>query len=339
MKNPITIFLTAILDIAIVACFFSCSAHGQPALGAAVQQLDRQEQCSSLDIGGDACRIVPALDEEQLAHQIEVEDEEDPMLAKMPGLDFKAYRRADISSMYRDEPGVRVERTPSFHGQAGKFVNMSPERLDLYYDANEGPPGNFLSTAGPFESTGTATFPDHVFYFIQPRTEEVVCSFRTQKGVSIYYCDPFVANDPSDPSAGVHKGPTLSKLDLDAEQQKLYDSAQFNREFAPMYKNFTGGSEWLGNFPTEPPRHHMWRADYFGQEHHIQTRETHFVELPPEELLHRIATKDMRRNTTDSVSLMDYRAPGVMNITIKAVSVAPRIFQIDGFLSDVEVQQ
>ena len=57
----------------------------------------------------------------------------DPMLAKMPDYDFWAYRRADISSFYQEPPGTRVEQTPSFNGQAGKFVNMSPEKLDLYW--------------------------------------------------------------------------------------------------------------------------------------------------------------------------------------------------------------
>jgi hypothetical protein len=339
IKNPVAVVFTT----AVTVLWFAChSAHGQPALGAAVQQLDRQEQCSSdVDING-ACRASEYFfPEDQLTLQPEDDNEEDPMLAKMPGLDFKAYRRADISSMYREDPGVRAEKTPRFQGQAGKFVNMSPERLDLHWDNSDGPPGSFLSTTGPFESTGTGTFPDHVFYFIRPtRTDEVVCSFRVEHGRSVYYCDPFVDNDHSDPSAGVHRGPTLSKEDkLNATQQELYKKAQFNREFAPMYNNFTGGSEWLGNFPTEPPKHHMWRADYFGQEHQIQTRETHFVELPPEELLHGMNAREMRRNASDEAALMQYREPGLMNITIKAVSVAPRIFQIDGFLSDVEVDQ
>ena len=61
-------------------------------------------------------------------------DEEDPMLQPMPGMpDFKAYIRQDISTFYREEPGSRTEQEPSFRGQAGKFVNMSPERLSLYW--------------------------------------------------------------------------------------------------------------------------------------------------------------------------------------------------------------
>jgi hypothetical protein len=63
----------------------------------------------------------------------EVEDQEDPMLQQMPDVDFKAYVRQDISSFYGEEPGSRTEKKPSFKGQAGKFVNMSPERLSLYW--------------------------------------------------------------------------------------------------------------------------------------------------------------------------------------------------------------
>lgn len=343
IKSSTTVVLSTIFSVVLIAWFTGKSAQGQPALGATVQiNLDRQQQCTYFDDSGNDCQpFNPVFQEETLELiQPKVEAvEDDPMLEKMPGLDFKAYRRADISSMYQEAPGSRVEQKPKFNGQAGKFVNMSPERLDLYWDGGEGPPGTFISHAGSFASTGTATFPGHVFYFIRPSTLEVVCSFRMEQGTSVYYCDPFVQNDPSDPSAGVHSGPILSFLNLNDQQSKLYDAAQFNREFASLYKNFTGGSEWLGNYPTKAPRHHMWRADYFGQEHQIQTRETHFTELPPQELMHQVTHSEMRRNTTQGPALTEYRVPGVMNITIKTVSVAPRIFQIDGFLSDVEVDQ
>lgn len=338
--NPIAVVLAVFVNVGLFTWLASHPVHGQPAFGASVQQLDRQQECTILDIGDVACRdsdFYPT--KEKDIFQVDEDDEEDPMLAKMPGLDFKAYRRADISRMYQEAQGSRVEKKPAFNGQAGKFVNMSPERLDLYWENADGPMGHYISHTGPFESTGTSTFPDHVFHFIRPKTDEVVCTFRMQKGTSVYYCDPFVPNDLSDPSAGKYKGSVLSKDILDSTQLELYKAAQFNREFAPLYKNFTGGSEWLGNYPTQPPKHHMWRADYFGQEHKIQTLETQFLELPPHDVLHRLTSRELRRNATDSPSLMKYRAPGVMNITIRAVSVEPRIFQIDGFLSDVEVDQ
>lgn len=162
-----------------------------------------------------------------------------------------------------------------------------------------------------------------------------------KKGTSVYYCDPFVPHDSSDPSAGEVRGPVLDREAIldDDEQEALYQAAQLNRDFAKAYKNFTGGSEWLANYPSQPPRHYMWRADYFGQQHVVPTRETHFVALPAEhDLPHHLSLEQMRRHGSN-ISLAEYRAPGVLNVTLTAVSVAPRIFQIDGFLSDVEVEQ
>jgi hypothetical protein len=52
-----------------------------------------------------------------------------------------------------------------------------------------------------------------------------------------------------------------------------------------------------------------------------------------------MSRQGLRRNESDAPALMEYRNPGTMNITITAVSLAPRIFQIDGFLSDIEVDQ
>ena len=64
-------------------------------------------------------------------------DDKDPMLEAMP-IDkppyfVDVYKRADISSFYGEEPGSRVETKPAFKGQAGKFINMSPHRVTLYW--------------------------------------------------------------------------------------------------------------------------------------------------------------------------------------------------------------
>ena len=45
----------------------------------------------------------------------------------------------------------------------------------------------------------------------------------------------------------------------------------------------------------------------------------------------------MKRNASSPLPFAEYREPGISNITITAVSVAPRIFQIDNFLSEIEV--
>jgi hypothetical protein len=323
------------------------SVDAQSANNGGLEGIQGRSQCTRIDAGqGVLCTENSTKDYSQFMDETETdelleeeEEDEDPMLAKIPGLDFKAYRRADISSFYQEPPGSRTEKKPSFTGQAGKFVNMSPERLDLHWDAGQGPPGNHMSKTGPFESTGTATFPGHVFYFVKPKTDEVACSFAMVQGTSVYYCNPFVDND-NDPSSGVYSGERLSlKTTLSEEMRKLYDAAIYNREFAGLYRNFTGGSEWLANYPSKPPQHHIWRADYFGQEHQVESQETQFVKLPPQDELQVLSRQDMRRHKSAPISLSKYREPGTMNITIKAVSCAPRIFQIDNFLSEVEVDQ
>ena len=126
---------------------------------------------------------------------------------------------------------------------------------------------------------------------------------------------------------------------MNKKDRELYDAANFNRDFAHLYRNFTGGSEWLANFPPKKPEHHMWRADYLGQQHTIQTVETKFIELPPENELIKLSVQEMKRNASASLPFAKYREPGMSNITITVISVAPRIFQIDNFLSGVEVDQ
>lgn len=349
MKNLHIALVAAIINGSILLWFSTNPANVRngetPTLGEASQAFDRQ-QC--LDINSrdsEECNLekfpttLPPGRHPNVLHSATDDNGEDPMLEEMPTADFKAYRRRDISSMYQELPGTRIERNPKFQGIAAKFVNMSPQRLDLMWDNGNGPPGNLLAHTGPFESGGTSTFPNHMFYFIKPKTKEVVCSMRVRKGTSVYYCDPFVEHDKKDPSAGVLWGPPRSLDILNDKERVLYNAALYNREFGSLYEDFTG-SPWYGQFPQEPPRHHMHRADYFGQEHVVSTIETHFTSLPPEEELYRkLSVQEMMRNNTSTIPFQQYRKEGKMDITIKAVSVAPRIFQIDGFLSDVEVDQ
>lgn len=263
----------------------------------------------------------------------------DPMLEKMPHDDFLAYKRQDISSMYQEPPGSRVEMTPEYNGIGAKFVNMSPERLDLTWDIGEGPPGMMISHPGPFESGDSSTFPNLMFYFIRPTTQQIVCSIKTKPGTSIYYCDPFHKTNKTDPSSGIIWGPVRSMDEMNEEERALYDAALYNREFGKRYEEFTG-SPWYGNMPQEPPRHFMHRADYFGQTHTIPTVETRFTSLPPEDqLYHKLSVQEMKRNYTSKIPFAEYREKGIFNITILAGSVAPRIFIIDDFLSHVEADQ
>lgn len=58
---------------------------------------------------------------------------DDPNLKVMPNHGFKAYVRPDISTFYKEKPGRRKPTAHAFNGLAGKFINMTPERLNLYW--------------------------------------------------------------------------------------------------------------------------------------------------------------------------------------------------------------
>ena len=150
---------------------------------------------------------------------------------------------------------------------------------------------------------------------------------------NIYYYDPYtVEGDP------VKTEENLKEL-THIEREK-YDTWRKTLLFNEFYRNATGRT-YLSNYLRSPPMHHMWRADYFGQEHWVTTKETHFVEMPPAEALGGITQRGADRvlKDEDPRLLAQYRDPSVqiMNMTLKAISCAPRAFEISNFLSQVEV--
>ena len=46
---------------------------------------------------------------------------------------FLAYVPPDVATFYQEEPGSRRAVKPSFTGQFGKFVNMSPNPIRIYW--------------------------------------------------------------------------------------------------------------------------------------------------------------------------------------------------------------
>ena len=301
-----------------------------------------------VEVTGEACGtdlnqfLDDSIPAQNLVLDDKVEDEEDPQLLLMQEYNFKAYVRADISSFYNEKPGSRMEHKPEYAGQAGKFINMSPDAVSLYWDGPNGPVLN-EEYVRPWASAGTACHPSHKFIFTKPnKPDQVLCRMTVVPGVSSYYCDPYAdenSHKETDPRARGEQlvGGGRSLNSLWAKDKAQYDAHTLNLKFAAAYKNFTGGSEWLSMYPKNPPRHKMWRADYFGQEHTVATKETQFVALPPADQLQPLRKGEMRRTVDALLPYAEYRAPGEMNITIKALSCAPRIFEMKKFLSDAEV--
>ncbi len=81
--------------------------------------------------------------------------------------------------------------SPHFNGQAGKFVNLTPDRLNLYWDSGRGR-GHFTGPVNGFEATGTATFPSHNFFFGKTdNPNDALCRFKVKPKISTYYCNPY----------------------------------------------------------------------------------------------------------------------------------------------------
>lgn len=180
---------------------------------------------------------------------------------------------------------------------------------------------------------GSGTFPSHRFLFTQvddPNT--VLATFVVQDyPENVYWYDPFYVE-------GDVETTERNLAVLNPAERELYEVWRKTLSFHEQYRNFTGRS-YLANYLRPPPQHFMWRGDYLGQQHFVETMETHFLTEPPPNLLHPIAARGkMRRLSPDSPRILqDYRAPGRLNLTLTVLSVAPRVFQIDNFLSPVEV--
>jgi hypothetical protein len=240
---------------------------------------------------------------------------------------FQAYITPDVSTFYNESIGSKHAVKPSFTGQFGKFINLSPNSVRVHWDSGRrGDAPVYIADIAPFGSAGTATFPTHKF-IVTPANDikKILIQWTIEPGNSLYYYDPFDNN------------PEKAKKALTADQYHLYYIQIQNRAFAHQYRQFTG-TDWLALYKHKhPPRYHMWRADSFGQTHTVTTEEIHFTELPPEEELKRgTSAYGPRPDEIARMRRFRHQDPS-MELHLRAISCAPRVFEIRNFLSDVEV--
>jgi len=163
MKDRYFLFMPFVItacNLLVAVMLQAHHSHSQPILGEIPVTATAQQQSSSNTL--DSYLIDPSTGEVTHHHadkQIDLlplteeeEDEEDPMLQTMPGTDFKAYKRADIATFYGMKTGTIQEQTPRFTGQAGKFINMSPNPVSLWWDGPNGPV--FNSDIAPWGAGG-----------------------------------------------------------------------------------------------------------------------------------------------------------------------------------------
>ena len=80
----------------------------------------------------------------------------------------------------------------------------------------------------------------------------------------------------------------------------------------------------------------MWPAEYFGQQHWVTLAEMNFAQLPPKEEL----TETIPHPAVHTPVLTEYRNASkhnYLNMTLRVISVVPRVFEITNFLSPAEV--
>jgi prolyl 4-hydroxylase len=266
------------------------------------------------------------------------ENELDPALQEITfeGESFLAYVQPHVTSFYKGvkPPPASKPVAPLHEGFAAKFFNLSNQKMFLYWESYKGSKTpNLIRPFPPFHGGGTASFPGHLFFFSHEHSPKkpvhnfVVGTYPE----SLYVYDPYRV--PGDPET------TEKNLSgLTPQEREKYDNLRRSVDFNQVYFNATGRS-YLVNYPRPRPSHYMWRADYFDQEHWVTTRETHFTEKPPADRLAPITTVGKMRALTEDEPriLSEYREKGILNMTLKVLSCAPRVFEIQNFLSQVEV--
>ncbi|KAL3799385.1 hypothetical protein ACHAW5_010387 [Stephanodiscus triporus] len=220
--------------------------------------------------------------------------------------EYRAYVTPDVSTFYGEDAGSRHRTTPKHRGWAAKFVNVSARRVRVYWDPKNGRPGNPMSLMGPFESSGTASFPGHRFYVTDEdggADGEVLASFEIDPPTSVYYYDGITVE-------GDAEATERNVARLSPEHQGYYRAIVDSRRFNEYYREFAGREE------------------------------THFLEVPREEDLGKIDVVGSARKLKDGDArlLPEYRDRGqYLNMTLRVLSCSPRVFEVVDFLSRAEV--
>lgn len=192
-----------------------------------------------------------------------------------------------------------------------------------------------MAQVKPFGITGADMIPGHRLVFTKPdKPDAVLKRFEVRPyPENLYYYDPFEANT------------TTKNLSVLNEEERIkYDKWRKTLRFNQHYRRKTGRS-YLANYLRSPPIHFMWPAKYFGQEHWVTTKETHFTKPIPDDRVQATpdAWCDDRENVPASQQsrlLPEYRdsSSETMNMTLKVLSCEPRVFEVENFLSPIEIE-
>lgn len=213
---------------------------------------------------------------------------------------FDAYVQPNITTFSRGAQDT--PRQPNHHGHAVKFFNMSPETILLYWDDGKGREIR-MGRVQPFAVSGTASFPGHQFFlapvdYVEGSQKDILRRFYIdadgggkEKMVNLYFYDPFYVE-------GSEEATDMNLMSLSFADLERYNIIKRTQKFDEHYRKFTGRS-YLSMYPRDKPKHFMWPADYYGQEHWFTTKETYFERVPPAEEIKRIAKRGSQRVLKD----------------------------------------
>mmetsp|Transcript_15870 Transcript_15870/g.34334 ORF Transcript_15870/g.34334 Transcript_15870/m.34334 type:complete len:638 (+) Transcript_15870:325-2238(+) len=254
----------------------------------------------------------------------------------------KVYDRPHVSTFYRSkyaspknslailqqvEPNYQIPPASlTFTGYAAKFINLSLNAVNLYWDGGRIPSGPragemhkvLVGTIPSMESIGTSSFPGHTFYVTPTYDKDHIL-----QRWSITEDEPVLYHDPlADMSAEAQR----EEMERLTSEGKWTEKQRFGREAWMVDRSFgrdylvKTGSVWLANFPqpylhfngdnasvdeegsslplvddeVEAVQHghrmHMWQADYIGQTHRVDTPSLYYNTLP--ERLERLTKND-----------------------------------------------
>jgi prolyl 4-hydroxylase len=293
----------------------------------------------------------------------------------------KAYDQPHVSTFYRKKDDAASNALSTSHesndnmlpasltftGFATKFINLSIQPLNLYWDGghiSSGPKAGQIHTAlvgtiPSMESIGTASFPGHSF-FVTPSYDKDHVLRRwtvTEDDVVLYY-DPLEDLSVEDQEAEIQKLIDTRKWSL--RQKFAREAWVVNRSFSRDYLVKTG-RHWLSVFPqpllqytetasgSTDERMPIWNADFLGQVHTVETSELYFTDLPS--ALPRLTKHDYHPDAKQQrrLEMKNYQSSQVkknnvitsnttLQLDLKVVSCAPRVLEVKKFLSPVEVQ-
>jgi hypothetical protein len=231
---------------------------------------------------------------------------------------------------------------------AVKFRNLSGRQVQLWYD--DGRSGVRSSVIRPGRDATTNSYPGHVFCF----TEMWLTELPGGGGCGI--------------SSGLPDG-VLGKATINTDDYTyLFDDGtasdeekgrwQVELDFDRGYMNRTG-RHWVSFYPRDPPKLHMWDADFVGQVHTITTRHTQFHCVPSERDLATSSVSDECREggtepekfpqDLDALVLDDASGKWgggsdiaalypTMDLTLEVLSIypGPKVFLIKNLISEAE---